>query len=65
MGKAVSQLKKLSLRDRMRISKSNKDFVVIDKELNYILTNDLERFKNIYIKEGGEFAVISAIKNEL
>jgi hypothetical protein len=65
MGKALSQLKKLSLRDRMRISKSNKDFVIIDKELKYILTNDLERFKNIYIKEGGKFAVISAIKNDL
>lgn len=65
MGKALSQLKKLSLRDRMRISKSNKDFVVIDEDLKYILTNDLERFKNIYIKEGGKFAVISAIKNEL
>ena len=65
MGKALSQLKKLSLRDRMRISKSNKDFVIIDNDLKYILTNDLERFKNIYIKENGNFAVISAIKNEL
>ena len=65
MGKAITQLKKLSLKDRLRISKSNKDFVVIDSDLNYILTNDLERFKNIYIKENGNFAVISAIKNEL
>jgi hypothetical protein len=65
MGKAVTELKKLSLKDRLKISKSKKDFVVIDKELKYILTNDLERFKKIYIKEGGKFAVISAIKNEL
>lgn len=65
MSKAISILKSLSLKDRLKISKSNKDFVIIDQDKKYILTNDLERFKKIYMYEGGTFATINAIKNEL
>lgn len=63
--KVISKIKSLSIKDRYRISKSKKAFVIIDKENNYILTNDLNRYKSIYIKEGGCFGCLESIKSEL
>lgn len=63
--KIISKIKSLSIKDRYRISKSKKAFVIIDKNNNYILTDDLNRYKSIYIKEGGCFGCIETIKNEL
>lgn len=63
--RAIDALRKLPLKQRLTIAKSKKDFVIIDKDLNFTLTDDLERYKNTYIKDGGHFAVISAIKNDL
>lgn len=63
--KIISKIKSLSIKDRYRISKSPKAFVVIDKDNNYILTNDLNRYKSIYISQGGCFGCLESIKNEL
>ena len=63
--KVISKIKSLSIRDRYRISKSPKAFVIIDKENNYILTDDLNRYKNIYMKQGGCFGCLESIKSEL
>jgi hypothetical protein len=63
--KIISKIKSLSIKDRYRISKSKKAFIIIDKENNYILTDDLNRYKSIYIKEGGCFGCLETIKNEL
>jgi len=63
--KVISKIKSLSIRDRYRISKSKKAFVIIDKENNYILTDDLNRYKSIYIKEAGCFGCLESIKKEL
>ena len=61
----ISKLKSLSIKERYKISKSPKAFVVIDTDLNYILTDDLNRYKSIYINDGGCFGCIETIKNEL
>lgn len=61
----ISRLKALSIKDRYKISKSPKDFVVIDKNNKCILTDDLNRYKAIYINEGGCFGCIESIKSEL
>ena len=61
----ISKLKQLPIKDRYKISKSPKAFVVIDTDLNYILTDDLNRYKSIYIKEGGCFGCLESIKYEL
>ena len=63
--KVISKIKILSIRDRYRISKSKKAFVIIDKENNYILTDDLNRYKSIYMKQDGCFGCLESIKNEL
>ena len=61
----ISKLKQLPIKDRYKITKSPKGFVILDKENNYILTDDLNRYKSIYINEGGCFGCIESIKNEL
>ena len=63
--KIINKIKNLPIKERYRISKSHKAFVIIDKDNNYILTDDLNRYKNIYIKEGGFFGCLETIKNEL
>ena len=63
--KIISKIKSLSIRDRYRISKSKKAFVIIDKENNDIVTDDLNRDKSIYISQGGCFGCLESIKNEL
>ena len=61
----ISKLKSLSIKERYKISKSPKAFVILDKENNYILTDDLNRYKSIYINDGGCFGCIETIKKEL
>ena len=61
----ISRLKALPVKDRYKISKSPKAFVIIDTHLNYILTDDLNRYKAIYVKEDGCFGSIQTIKSEL
>jgi hypothetical protein len=61
----ISRLKTLSIKERYKISKSPKAFVILDKENNYILTDDLNRYKSIYINDGGCFGCIETIKKEL
>jgi hypothetical protein len=61
----ISKLKSLSIKERYKISKSPKAFVILDKENNYILTDDLNRYKSIYINDDGCFGCIETIKNEL
>ena len=61
----ISKLKALSIKERYKISKSPKAFVILDKENNYILTDDLNRYKSIYINDGGCFGCIETIKKEL
>ena len=61
----ISKLKQLPIKDRYKITKSPKGFVILDKNNSYILTNDLDRYRNIYINEGGFFGCIQSIKNEL
>lgn len=61
----ISKLKQLPIKDRYKITKSPKGFVILDKNNNYILTNDLDRYRNIYINDGGFFGCIQSIKNEL
>tara|TARA_B110000977_G_C10733280_1_gene359933 strand:+ start:71 stop:265 length:195 start_codon:yes stop_codon:yes gene_type:complete len=63
--KIINKIKNLPIKERYRISKSHKAFVIIDKDNNYILTDDLNRYKNIYIKEGGFFGCLESIKTEL
>ena len=61
----ITKIKDLSIKDRYKISKSPKAFIIIDQDNNYILTDDLNRYKNIYINEGGFFGCLETIKNEL
>ena len=61
----ISRLKTLSIKERYKISKSPKAFVILDKENNYILTDDINRYKSIYINDGGCFGCIETIKKEL
>ena len=61
----ISKLKQLPIKDRYKISKSPKGFVILDKENKYILTDDLNRYKSIYINQGGCFGSIDTIKSEL
>ena len=61
----ISKIKDLSIKDRYKISKSPKAFIIIDQDNNYILTDDLNRYKNIYIKDGGFFGCLETIKTEL
>jgi hypothetical protein len=61
----ISKLKQLPIKDRYKITKSPKGFVILDKNNNYILTDDLNRYKSIYIKDGGCFGCIETIKKEL
>ena len=61
----ISRLKTLSIKERYKISKSPKAFVILDKENNYILTDDLNRYKSIYVNDGGCFGCIETIKKEL
>jgi hypothetical protein len=61
----ISKIKDLSIKERYKISKSPKAFVIIDQNSNYILTDDLNRYKSIYIKEGGFFGCLETIKKEL
>lgn len=61
----ISRLKTLSIKERYKISKSPKAFVILDKENNYILTDDLNRYKSIYINDGGCFGCIETIKKDL
>jgi hypothetical protein len=61
----INKIKDLSIKDRYKISKSKKNFVIIDQDNNYILTDDLNRYKSIYINEGGFFGCLETIKNEL
>ena len=63
--KIITALKALPIKERYKISKSPKAFVVIDTDLNYILTDDLNRYKAIYINQGGCFGSIDTIKSEL
>jgi len=62
--KIITALKALPIKERYKISKSPKAFVVIDTDRNYILTDGLNRYKNIYIYDGGCFGCLESIKNE-
>tara|TARA_R110000868_G_scaffold397679_1_gene670454 strand:- start:198 stop:392 length:195 start_codon:yes stop_codon:yes gene_type:complete len=61
----ITKIKDLPIKDRYKISKSPKAFIIIDQDNNYILTDDLNRYKNIYIKDGGCFGCLETIKTEL
>ena len=61
----ISKLKQLPIKDRYKISKSPKAFVIVDQYNNYILTDDLNRYKSIYINDGGCFGCIETIKKDL
>ena len=63
--KITTALKALPIKERYKISKSSKAFVIVDTDLNYILTDDLNRYKSIYINQGGCFGSIETIKREL
>ena len=65
MTKAIQFIKTLPLKDRYRISKSNKAFIVIKEDNSYFFTNDLARYRHEYIKRNGCFAAISTLINEI
>ena len=57
---------KINLLQAIKINKSNKDFILFDydsnnKLTNFVLTNDLQRFK----KQFKTFRVISCIKTNI
>ena len=57
---------KINLLQALKINKSNKDFILFDydnnnKLTNFVLTNDLQRFK----KQFKTFRVISCIKTNI
>jgi len=57
---------KINLLQALKINKSNKDFILFDydsnnKLTNFVLTNDLQRFK----KQFKTFRVISCIKSNI
>ena len=57
---------KINLLQALKINKSNKDFILFDydsnnKLINFVLTNDLQRFK----KQFKTFRVISCIKSNI
>lgn len=57
---------KINLLQALKINKSNKDFILFDydsnnKLTNFVLTNDLQRFR----KQFKTFRVISCIKSNI
>jgi len=46
-------IKQLPIRDRYKISKSNKDFIILRTDKSYILTNDLVKHRAEYMSKGG------------
>jgi hypothetical protein len=65
MTKAIQFIKTLPIKDRYRIIKSKKAFIVILQDNSYLFTNDLHRYRHEYIKRNGCFAAISALINEI
>jgi hypothetical protein len=61
----ISKIKDLSIKDRYKISKSKKDFIILMPNKSYILTNDLVKHRTQYMKEGGLMGCLPTIKSEL
>lgn len=61
----ITIINSLPANQKKQIRNSKKDFVVIRRDKTYILTDDLNRYKSIYIYGSGSFAVISCIKNDI
>ena len=63
--KVISKIKSLSIRDRYRISKSKKDFIIVRNDGSFILTNDLIKHRSEYMTKGGLLGCLPTIKCEL
>lgn len=61
----ISKIKDLPIKDRYKISKSKKDFIILMPNKSYILTNDLVKHRTQYMKEGGLMGCLPTIKCEL
>ena len=61
----ISKLKSLTIKERYKISRSKKDFIILMPNNSYILTNDLVKHRSQYMKEGGLMGCLPTIKCEL
>jgi hypothetical protein len=58
-------IKQLPIKDRYKISRSKKDFIILRPDNTYILTNDLIKHRAEYMSKGGQMFCLPTIKNEL
>jgi len=61
----ISKIKGLPIKQRYKISRSKKDFIILMPNGSYILTNDLVKHRTQYMKEGGLMGCLPTIKCEL
>lgn len=61
---ALDYIKELTNREKKAIIKSKKDFIIFDHFGNYILTNDIFRYRHNYLF-GGSFGVLECIKQDI
>jgi hypothetical protein len=58
-------IKQLPIKDRYKISKSDKDFIILRSDKSYILTNDLVKHRAEYMSKGGQMFCLPTIKKDL
>lgn len=61
----ISKIKALPIKQRYKISRSQKDFIILMPNGSYILTNDLVKHRTQYMKYGGLMGCLPTIKCEL
>jgi len=61
----ISKIKALPIKQRYKISRSKKDFIILMPNNSYILTNDLVKHRTQYMKDGGLMGCLPTIKSEL
>jgi len=61
----ISKIKALPIKQRYKISRSQKDFIILMPNGSYILTNDLVKHRKNYMSEGGLMGCLPTIKSEL
>ena len=61
----INKIKALPIKQRYKISKSQKYFIILMPNNSYILTNDLVKHRTQYMKEGGLMGCLPTIKCEL
>jgi len=61
----ISKLKSLTIKERYKISRSQKDFIILMPDGSYILTNDLIKHRKHYMTDGGLMGCLPTIKCEL